>query len=84
MAIVGYPDREMGERCCAYVIPKHGETFTFDEMKDFLIDKQLAKFKIPERLEIVDEFPAVGDSGKVNKETLKKMIAEKVAAEQAS
>ena len=83
VAIVGYPDREMGERCCAYVIPKPGETFTFDEMKDFLLEKQLAKFKLPERLEIVDEFPAVGDSGKVNKETLKKMIAEKVAAEQS-
>ncbi|MFO7783787.1 MAG: AMP-binding protein [Thermodesulfobacteriota bacterium] len=80
VAIVGYPDREMGERCCAYVIPKQGETFTFEEMKDFLVDKQLGKFKIPERLEIVDEFPAVGDSGKVNKETLKKMIAEKVAS----
>jgi non-ribosomal peptide synthetase component E (peptide arylation enzyme) len=35
-------------------------------------------FKIPEHLEIVSEFPAVGDSGKVNKETLKKMIAEKM------
>jgi hypothetical protein len=30
-------------------------------------------------LEIVDEFPAVGDSGKVNKEALKKEIAEKVS-----
>ena len=38
-------------------------------------------FKLPERLEIVSEFPAVGDSGKVNKETLKKEIREKVAAE---
>jgi hypothetical protein len=27
----------------------------------------------------VDEFPAVGDSGKVNKEALKKEIAEKVS-----
>ena len=36
-------------------------------------------YKLPERLEIVDEFPAVGDSGKVNKEILKKMIAAKVA-----
>jgi non-ribosomal peptide synthetase component E (peptide arylation enzyme) len=35
-------------------------------------------FKVPERLEIVAEFPAVGDSGKVNKETLKKEIAAKV------
>lgn len=81
VAVVGYPDREMGERCCAYVIPKQGEEFTFEEMVDFLKGKQLAMYKLPERLEIVDEFPAVGDSGKVNKETLKKDIAEKVKAD---
>ncbi len=80
VAIVGYPDREMGERCCAYVIPKQGQEFTFEEMVEFLKGKQLAMFKLPERLEIVSEFPAVGDSGKVNKETLKKDIAEKVGA----
>ena len=74
VAIVGYPDRAMGEKCCAYVIPKPGETFTFEEMVSFLKEKQLAMFKLPERLEVVAEFPAVGDSGKVNKETLKKMI----------
>jgi len=82
VAIVGYPDREMGERCCAYVIPKAGQTFTFEEMVQFLKGKQLAMFKLPERLEIVDEFPAVGDSGKVNKETLKKDIKSRIEAEQ--
>ena len=79
VAIVGYPDREMGERACAFVIPKAGQQFSFEEMVDFLKKKNLAMFKLPERLEVVDEFPAVGDSGKVNKETLKKEIAEKVA-----
>ena len=79
VAVVGYPDREMGERTCAYVIPKGGQDFSFEEMVDFLKGKKLAMYKLPERLEVVDEFPAVGDSGKVNKETLKKDIAEKVA-----
>lgn len=78
VAIVGYPDREMGEKCCAYVIPKPGQGFTFDEMIAFLKEKQIATYKLPERLEVVPEFPAVGDSGKVNKETLKKDIAEKI------
>ena len=81
VAVVGYPDREMGERTCAYVIPKAGQDFSFDEMVEFLKGKQLAMYKLPERLEVVPEFPAVGDSGKVNKETLKKMIAEKVQQE---
>jgi non-ribosomal peptide synthetase component E (peptide arylation enzyme) len=78
VAIVGYPDKEMGERACAYVIPKAGQRFTFDEMIDFLQEKKLAMYKLPERLEVVNEFPAVGDSGKVNKEALKKEIAAKV------
>jgi len=83
VAVVGYPDRVMGERCCAYVIPKQGQEFTFEEMVEFLKGKKLAMFKLPERLEIVDEFPAVGDSGKVNKETLKKDIKEKVESERS-
>jgi non-ribosomal peptide synthetase component E (peptide arylation enzyme) len=78
VAVVGYPDREMGERTCAYVIPKGGQNFSFEEMVEFLKGKKLAMYKLPERLEVVEEFPAVGDSGKVNKETLKKDIAEKV------
>jgi non-ribosomal peptide synthetase component E (peptide arylation enzyme) len=81
VAVVGYPDREMGERTCAYVMPKGGQDFSFEQMVDFLKGKKLAMYKLPERLEVVDEFPAVGDSGKVNKETLKKDIAEKVAKE---
>ncbi len=82
VAIVGYPDREMGEKCCAYVIPRADQNFSFDEMTDFLKSKELAMFKLPERLEVVPEFPAVGDSGKVNKETLKKDIIDRIAREQ--
>ncbi len=78
VAIVGYPNRELGEKCAAYVIPKAGQEFTFEMMVDFLKSKEIAMFKLPEHLEIVDEFPAVGDSGKVNKETLKKDIRKRL------
>jgi 2,3-dihydroxybenzoate-AMP ligase len=78
VAIVGYPNREMGERCAAYVIPKPGMNFDFKTMVDHLKSKDIAMFKLPEHLEIVTEFPTVGDSGKVNKETLKKDIREKL------
>ncbi len=81
VAIVAMPDKELGEKCCAYVIVKEGYTFTFEEMKDYLLEKKLAKFKLPERLEIVKEFPTVGDSGKVNKEELKRMIRKKLEEE---
>lgn len=74
-------DPEFGEKACAFTILKKGCSLSFQEMVDFLKEKQIARYKLPERLEIVDEFPAVGDSGKVNKETLKTMIADKVEAE---
>ncbi len=81
IAIVAMPDPEYVERCCAYVVPKAGETFTFDEMVSFLKSKQLAMYKLPERLEIIDAMPTVGDSGKIDKKVLKKRIEDKVAAE---
>jgi non-ribosomal peptide synthetase component E (peptide arylation enzyme) len=81
IAIVAMPDREFVERACAYVVPKPGETFTFEEMVSFLKSKQLAMYKLPERLEIIDAMPTVGDSGKIDKKVLKKAIEDKVAAE---
>jgi len=79
VAIVGYPDKEMGERACAYVVPKAGQTITKEEMIAFLKEKKLAAYKLPERLEIVDAMPIVGDSGKVDKKVLKADIEKKVS-----
>ncbi|MDD4169398.1 MAG: AMP-binding protein [Desulfotomaculaceae bacterium] len=71
VAIVGYPERELGERACAFVVTQPGTTLTLPEMVAFLKEKQLASFKWPERLEIVESIPTVGDSGKVDKKVLK-------------
>jgi non-ribosomal peptide synthetase component E (peptide arylation enzyme) len=79
VAIVGYPDREMGERSCAYVVPRGSASFTKEEMVEFLKSKKLAAFKLPERLELVDVLPTVGDSGKVDKKVLKADIEKKTA-----
>ncbi len=80
VAIVGYPDREMGERACAYVVLKAGQTLTFEEMKTFLKEKKISAYKLPERLEIVAALPTVGDSGKIDKKVLKTQIEELVKA----
>lgn len=81
IAIVAMPDPEFVERACAYVMPKAGETFTIEEMLSFLKSKKLAMYKLPERLEIIDTLPIVGDSGKVDKKVLKKDIEEKLASQ---
>jgi len=72
VSVIGIPDAEYGERSVAFVIPKKDATISLDQIKDFLIDRKVAKYKFPEYLEIIDTFPTVGDSGKINKAALRK------------
>ncbi len=83
-AVVSMADDLMGEKACAYIVPRTGKVFTFEEMGAFLKGKGVAPFKIPERLEIADNFPMVADGQKVDKRTLTKMLADKVAAEKGA
>jgi non-ribosomal peptide synthetase component E (peptide arylation enzyme) len=56
-AVAGYPDEVMGERVCAFVVPKAGERFSFEEMTDFLNDVGIAPYKLPERLMVLNALP---------------------------
>jgi len=81
VAVVPMPDPVMGEKACCYVVPKQGETFSFDEMVDFLKKENIAPFKLPERLEIVDQLPLSEDTFKVLKRILVEDIMAKLKAE---
>ena len=74
IAIVAMPDPVLGERSCAFVIPKPGRSLTLEELNGFLSAKKIAKFKLPERLEIVESFPVTA-MGKVSKKALREQIA---------
>lgn len=81
VAVVAMPDKVMGERACAFVTLRSGETFTLEELSDFLLkDRKIAKFKLPERLEFVDELP-VTKVGKFEKKSLREKIIEMLKAE---
>lgn len=80
VAVVGMPDPRLGERACAFVIPRPGESPTLADLVAFLEGKQLARQKFPERVEVVAEFPMT-PSGKVQKFRLRQLIAEKLATE---
>ena len=80
-AVVPMPDPVMGEKACAYIIPKERAEFTFDEMVSFLKEKKIAPYKLPERLEIVDRFPMAGDGQKILKRELAEDITRKLKAE---
>ncbi|MFB8001320.1 class I adenylate-forming enzyme family protein [Nocardia sp. NPDC056000] len=57
VAIVGYPDEVLGEKCCAFVVPAPGATVTLDDLVAHLRSREVASFKLPERLEVVASLP---------------------------
>jgi acyl-CoA synthetase (AMP-forming)/AMP-acid ligase II len=77
VAIVGYPDPKMGEKACAYVALRKGESLTIEEIIDFMKQKDVAIFKLPERLEIVANLPR-NPAGKVQKSKLREDIEQKM------
>ena len=83
VSLVAMPDPVFGEKACAFVIPRAGQTLCFEELIGFLKLQNIASFKLPERLEIVEEFPS-SNVGKILKRQLREMIVEKLAKEQAA
>ncbi|MBS1177486.1 MAG: 2,3-dihydroxybenzoate-AMP ligase [Proteobacteria bacterium] len=79
--LVAMPDAVFGEKACAFVVPHPGQSLSFDELIAFLLRQQIASFKLPERLEIVDELP-VSPVGKILKRQLREAIALKLQQEQ--
>jgi 2,3-dihydroxybenzoate-AMP ligase len=74
VACVPMPDAHMGEKMCAFVILRAGQKLELKTLVDFLLTKEIAKFKLPERLEVLADFP-VSTFGKVSKKALGEMVA---------
>ncbi len=82
-AVVAMPDPVLGERACAYVVLRAGAGLTLPELTRFLEDKRIARFKLPERLEVVERFPTTA-VGKISKKELRDDIHQKLRAEGAA
>lgn len=80
-AIVGMPDPVMGQKCCAYVVTQPQQEFQFTEMIAFLKEKRFAPYKLPERLEIIERLPRVGEQQKVDKKILEQDVTQKLKLE---
>ncbi len=80
VACVAMPDPVLGERMCACVILRGGGALTLEEIVVFLSRQEIAKHKLPERLEIVEDFP-LSPFGKVSKKDLAERIALKLRAD---
>ena len=82
VACVAMPDPVLGERMCACIIPAAGQTLDLQELICHLESYELARFKLPERLKLMGEFP-LSPFGKVSKKTLVEDIAANLAVEGA-
>jgi 2,3-dihydroxybenzoate-AMP ligase len=80
VSCIPLPDPLLGERMCACVILREGQSLNLEKLKHFLMGKEIAKFKLPERLEILQDFP-LSAFGKVSKKKLAELVTNITAAE---
>ncbi|SFX25941.1 cyclohexanecarboxylate-CoA ligase [Marinospirillum alkaliphilum DSM 21637] len=67
VALVGFPDKRLGERVCAYITLNEGAaSMTLDDIKAYLAEQQVSKSYFPEYLVISDDLPRT-PSGKLQK-----------------
>jgi 2,3-dihydroxybenzoate-AMP ligase len=76
-AVVAMPDPVLGERPCAYVTLKDGGSLTFEQLIEYLKGQEIARFKLPERLEVLSHMPLTS-VGKIAKAELRADIARRV------
>jgi len=82
-AVVAMPDVRLGEKACAYVVVRNGQSLTFDAMVAGLKEMGAGVLLLPERLEIVNKLPKTS-VGKIDKKALQKDIREKIEHESAA
>jgi non-ribosomal peptide synthetase component E (peptide arylation enzyme) len=66
VALVAVPDDRLGEKGCAFVVPRDNARLTLPLLVRYLEDKGVAKYKLPEYLVVLPEFPMTA-SGKIQK-----------------
>ena len=77
VAVVGMPDKELGERICAYVQVSSGVKLEFEEILSFLKNQGASFLQLPERIEFIDAIPLT-KVGKADKNALREDIKKRV------
>ena len=74
-AVVGVPDRVMGEQVKAFIVLREGEKGSDEEIREFC-GKYLADFKVPKYVESIDQLPR-NPAGKIMKKALRSLPIER-------
>jgi len=73
VALVGMPDARLGERTCCFLVPRPGAQPMLEDLTAALAEAGIARFKWPERLELVKELPLT-PTGKVQRSVLRERL----------
>ena len=76
-AVIGMPDKELGEKVCAYIRPAAGVKIDPEKIKSFMESRGASRFLIPERFELIDVLPMT-EAGKHDKKVLREDIRRKM------
>jgi len=71
---VGRPDDRLGERVCAFVVITPGASFGLDEARAWFEARGVTRFKWPERIEVVPDFPLL-PAGKPDRARLRDLAS---------
>ena len=82
VACIPIPHPILGEQMCACVIPQPGASLSLEELVAFLAGEGLARFKLPERLEVMNDFP-LSPFGKVSKKDLVAIVTTRIEEQKA-
>ncbi|AEJ41570.1 type I modular polyketide synthase [Sulfobacillus acidophilus TPY] len=73
LAVIAQPDRRLGERALLVVALKPGTRLELTDVRDHLAQKQLAKYKWPEELVVLNRLPTT-PSGKIARARLEEAV----------
>ena len=80
VAVVSMPDEYLGERICAFVIPRTGEKPRPPEIKAWMRGRGVAAFKLPDQIVFVEAFEVTA-VGKTSRKELRARLRENFMAE---
>ncbi|MEU7766571.1 AMP-binding protein [Nocardia sp. NPDC049190] len=73
VAVIGVQDIRLGEIVGVCLVPEPGESPTLADVVDYLAAKQLAKYKLPQYIQVLSELPRT-PTGKIRKTELASSI----------
>lgn len=76
VAVIGVPDEKYGEVACAVLCVRSGTDITPQQIRTWCISR-ISRWKVPQYVEFVDEFPMT-PSGKIKKFDLQKQMIQRL------